>query len=236
MRHHRFKSWIFDLDNTLYPAECDLFAQIDRAMTSYVSTLLGIARDEALAVQKRYYLEHGTTLAGLMAQHAADPDAFLEAVHAIDYSPIAPDPELRAMLLGLEGQRVIFTNGSRGHAARVVAAMGLEGVFDGVFAIEDAELAPKPMPEAFDRLCRRFAIEPSTAIFFDDLPRNTAAGKALGFTTVLVRSHKDWSREPEGARPAGPEDGAGTADLVCDGLKAGLRMLAHETRKGPEDH
>lgn len=220
-----FEAWIFDLDNTLYPAECDLFAQIDRAMTAYVASLLGLAHAEALAVQKRYYLEHGTTLAGLMAQHAADPAAFLEAVHDIDYAPIRPDPELRAMLLRLPGRRLIFTNGSRRHAARVLAAMELEGVFDGVFAIEDAELAPKPMPEAFDRLCRRFAIEPSTAVFFDDLPRNTAAGKALGFTTVLVRSAKDWSREPEGARPAGPADGQGAADYFCDGLKAGLHML-----------
>lgn len=225
MNKRDFQSWIFDLDNTLYPAECDLFAQIDRAMTAYVSRLLGIARDEALAVQKRYYLEHGTTLAGLMAQHAADPDAFLEAVHDIDYAPVRPDPELRGLLADLDGQKLIFTNGSRQHAARVVAAMELEGVFDGVFAIEDAALAPKPMPEAFDRLRRRFAIDPATAVFFDDLPRNTAAGKALGFTTVLVRSGKDWSREPEGARPAGPGDGPGVADLVCDGLKAGLRML-----------
>jgi putative hydrolase of the HAD superfamily len=218
-------AWVFDLDNTLYPAECDLFAQIDRAMTAYVSHLLGLEREEALAVQKRYYLEHGTTLAGLIAQHAADPHAFLEAVHDIDYSPIAPDPELRGLLLGLPGRRFVFTNGSRKHAARVVERLGLEGVFDGLFAIEDAELAPKPMPEAFDRLCIRYAIDPAEAVFFDDLVRNIAAAKALGFTTVLVRSGKDWSREPHGARPAGPQDAPGAADHVSDGLKPFLRGL-----------
>lgn len=215
-----YTAWVFDLDNTLYPAECDLFAQIDVAMTRYVGRLLGIERDEALRVQKQYYLEHGTTLAGLMARHSADPHHFLQAVHDIDYSPIQPDPELRGLLSALTGRKFVFTNGSRGHAARVVARLGVEDVFDDLFAIEDMQFAPKPDPRAFERLVQKHKIEPARSMFFDDLPRNIAAAKAFGFTGVLVRSNKDWSHEPEGARPAGPGSPTGGADYVSYGLKA----------------
>lgn len=217
-------TWVFDLDNTLYPAECDLFAQIDVAMTRYVSQLLGVERDEALAVQKRYYLEHGTTLAGLMARHSADPHHFLEVVHDIDYSPVAPDPELAGLIAALPGRKLVFTNGSRGHAARVVARLGLEGLFEDLFAIEDCAFAPKPTPESFARLLARHGFAPETGALFDDLPRNVAAAKALGFTTILVRSEKDWSHEPEGARPAGPGTVSDGADQVADGLKSILRL------------
>lgn len=221
----RFDAWVFDLDNTLYPAECDLFAQIDVAMTRYVSHLLGVEREEALKVQKQYYLEHGTTLAGLMARHSADPHHFLEAVHDIDYSPIQPDPELGALLSALPGRRFVLTNGSRGHAERVVARLGVDGLFQDLFAIEDMNFAPKPNPQAFRLLIERHAFDPADAIFFDDLPRNVAAAKALGFTSVLVQSDKDWSHEPEGARPAGLGGPVEGADHVCHGLKAFLRGL-----------
>jgi len=221
----RFQAWVFDLDNTLYPAECDLFAQIDVAMTRYVSHLLGVEREEALRLQKLYYLEHGTTLAGLMARHSADPHHFLAAVHDIDYSPITPDPELCDLLRALPGRRFVFTNGSRGHAARVVARLGAEGLFDDLFAIEDMAFEPKPSPASFRRLLDRHGFAAEQAIFFDDLPRNVAAAKALGFATVLVVSDKDWSHEPAGARPAGPDAPIAGADHVSHGLKAFLRTL-----------
>ena len=132
--------WVFDLDNTLYPAECDLFAEIDQRMTDFVSRFFRLPRDEARAVQKRYYAEHGTTLNGLMSMHGMDPDEFLAHVHEIDLSPLPKTPDLADAIQALPGQKFVYTNGSRGHAERVTQYMGLDHVFDGQFAIEDSRL------------------------------------------------------------------------------------------------
>jgi putative hydrolase of the HAD superfamily len=221
-----FDTWVFDLDNTLYPAECDLFAQIDARMTAYVSALLQVDSVEARLVQKRYYFEYGTTLAGLMAQHAVDPHDFLHHVHDIDVSPITPDPELLSLIEALPGKRLVFTNGSHAHASRVVARLGLEGAFDDYFDIAAAGFAPKPQPIAFDRLIAKHNFAPAKAIMFEDMARNLAPAAAIGMTTVLVRSTKDWSHEPEGARPAGPsETAADHVHHVTDCLKAFLRAV-----------
>lgn len=212
----RVEAWVFDLDNTLYPAECDLFAQIDVRMTAYVQRLLGLERDAALAVQKAYYRDHGTTLAGLMALHGVDAEDFLHAVHDIDYAPVAADAALARALTRLRNRRLIFTNGSRGHARRVTDRLGVSDLFHGVCAIEDTGYRPKPTADSFARLIEMGGFEPSRAVLFDDLPRNLEAAKALGFTTVLVRSGKDWSHEPEEARPAGLDQHPDCADFVCE--------------------
>jgi putative hydrolase of the HAD superfamily len=202
----RRDAWVFDLDNTLYDPCTDLFAQIDVRMTGYVSGLLGLEAGEARLLQKRYYAEHGTTLAGLMAVHGADPRPFLDHVHDIDLSVLDPDPALAALIKALPGRKFVFTNGSRGHAERVTARLGLAGLFDDLFDIEAAQYEPKPRPSAFGHLVERTGIDPSRSVMFEDMARNLAPAHALGFTTVLVASDKDWRHEPEGARPAGLDD------------------------------
>jgi putative hydrolase of the HAD superfamily len=211
-------AWLFDLDNTLYPPETDLFAQIDARMTDYVSRLLRVDAVEARAVQKRLYAEHGTTLAGLMTQHAVDPHDFLHHVHAIDLAPLSEDRRLARLIAQLPGKRIVFTNGSHGHAERVSEKLGLAGLFDDFFDIEDAGFAPKPQRAAFDRLIARHGIDPARTAMFEDLARNLVPAAALGMRTVLVRSTKDWSHEPEGARPAGPGETHVHVDHVTDCL------------------
>ena len=198
--------WVFDLDNTLYPAECDLFAQIDQRMTDFVSRFLRLPRDEARAVQKRYYAEHGTTLNGLMSMHGMAPDEFLAQVHDIDLSPLPKTPDLAAAIANLPGRKFVYTNGSRGHADRVTDYMGLTDVFDGRFAIEDSAFLPKPNQSSYDAFSEKFEVEPGQAVFFEDLARNLAPAHAMGYATVLVQSEKDWSHEPASARPAGIGD------------------------------
>jgi putative hydrolase of the HAD superfamily len=220
--------WVFDLDNTLYPAECDLFAQIDVRMSAYVATLLDVSVEEARRVQKQYYLEYGTTLAGLMARHAVDPHEYLHYVHDIDVSPVEPDAELAALIGALPGRRLVFTNGSRAHADRVVTRLGLAGLFDDHFDIVAADFAPKPQRAAYDRLIARHGFDPNGAVLFEDIPRNLEPAAALGFTTVLVRTTKDWSHEPEGARPAGPGEAPAHVHHVTDCLKAFLRRIPTE--------
>lgn len=219
-------TWVFDLDNTLYPAECDLFAQIDARMTAYVSSLLQVDPIEARRVQKAYYAAYGTTLAGLMAQHQVDPHDFLHHVHDIDVSLVDPDPDLEHLVRGLPGRKLIFTNGSRAHADRVVRRLGLEGIFDDHFDIVASDFAPKPQLEAFHRLIEAHGFSPARAMMFEDLARNLEPAAALGFTTVLVRSSKDWSHEPEGARPAGSGDTPAHVHHVTDCLKTFLRELS----------
>ncbi len=179
-------TWIFDLDNTLYPPECDLFALIDDRMQGFVERSTGLGPIEARALQKRYYHEHGTTLAGLMAHHGVDPRAFLDEVHEISLDRLERDEALARGLSRLPGRRLVFTNGSERHARRVLDALGIEALFDEVFDIEACDLIPKPQHDAFARLIARHAVTPGTTAFFEDLERNLEPAAALGMTTVLV--------------------------------------------------
>ncbi|MEM5518558.1 pyrimidine 5'-nucleotidase [Henriciella sp. AS95] len=200
--------WVFDLDNTLYPAECDLFAQIDQRMTDFVARFLRMERAEARALQKQYYAKHGTTLKGMMTMHGMDPAEFLAHVHEIDLSVIPPMPNLREAIAALPGRKLVYTNGSRGHAERVTRHMELFDHFDEMFGIEDAGYHPKPSQAAYDAFCKAHDVDPQRSVFFEDMERNLAPAHAMGFTTVLVGSDKDWSHEPVEARPAGADDAA----------------------------
>lgn len=178
--------WAFDLDNTLYPPATNLFAQIDVRMTEYVSELLTLPADEARALQKELYREHGTTLAGLMARHEIDPDDFLRRVHDIDYEPVLADPALGAAIARLPGRKFIFTNGDRPHAERTATRLGILDHFEDIFDIVAAELNPKPAPIAYERFLKRHGIEGPRAAMFEDLARNLVVPKELGMRTVLV--------------------------------------------------
>lgn len=218
--------WVFDLDNTLYPAECDLFAQIDQRMTDFVARFLRLPREEARAIQKSYYAEHGTTLNGLMSMHGMEPDEFLAHVHEIDLSPLPRTPQLAAEISALPGRKYVYTNGSRGHARRVTDYMGLGDVFDGQFGIEDSHFKPKPDLSSYQAFNRDFSVDPTEAVFFEDLARNLAPAHAMGFATVLVQSEKDWSHEPAAARPAGiGDDLPPHIDYVTRDLTGFLRAI-----------
>jgi len=195
--------WVFDLDNTLYPASSGLFAQIDERMRAFVRTRFGVGDEEARAIQKGYYRRYGTTLNGLMSEHGVDPHEFLGFVHDIDVSELAPNPKLAERITALPGRKVVFTNGSNAHAERVARQLGLAHCFDGVMDIFALGFKPKPQAEAYDKLFGHFAADPKRAVLFEDIARNLKPAADLGFTTVLVHSAKDWSHEPPETRPAG---------------------------------
>ncbi len=180
------RDWVFDLDNTLYPHHVNLFAQIDRNMTAYVAELLQMERDEARALQKRYYHEHGTTLQGLMLNHGIDPNDFLERAHAIDYSALLPHPELGEAIKALPGRKFIFTNGSVPHAEAAARALGILDHFDDIFDIVAADYVPKPAGETYDKFAHLHRVDTRHAAMFEDLPRNLKAPKALGMRTILL--------------------------------------------------
>ena len=183
--------WLFDLDNTLYPLESGHMLLVQDKMTDYMERMTGLPRDEARALQKRYYHQHGTTLAGLMAHHGIEPEAFLEEVHDISMDRLTPDPALRAALLRLPGRQLVFTNGSASHAGRVLEKLGLADIFEDVFHIASADYIPKPAPETFEKVVARFGIDPKVTCFFEDSEKNLAPAAAIGMTTVLVGAHAE---------------------------------------------
>ncbi len=180
------REWVFDLDNTLYPHRINLFAQIDRNMTQFVSELLQLDAVEAKKLQKQYYLDHGTTLQGLMIHHKVDPNAFLERAHAIDYSALMPHPELGEAIRALPGRKFIFTNGSVPHAQATARALGILDHFDDIFDIVAAGYLPKPAGETYDKFAALNSVDTKHAAMFEDLPRNLKAPKERGMKTVLI--------------------------------------------------
>ena len=189
-------TWLFDLDNTLYPAECELMSLVSARMTRFVARRTGLPHGEALALQKQYLHEHGTTLAGLMAHHGVDPEEFLNEVHDVSLDAVRPDPDLDAALERLPGRRLVFTNGDDRHAARVLDRLGIAGRFDDIFHLASGDYIPKPNPVTFDRMVRRHGVQPRAAAFFEDSERNLKPAADLGVTTILVGAHAADSAAP----------------------------------------
>jgi putative hydrolase of the HAD superfamily len=178
--------WIFDLDNCLYPASANLFELIDLRMGEFIQRLLGVDATEARRVQKGYFQEHGTTLAGLMVSHGIEPREFLDYVHDIDLARITADPDVVAAIDRLPGRKFVFTNGDESYARRVLDRLGLANAFDGMHDIHAMDYVPKPNPLAYAAMCERHGIEPGTALFAEDMARNLKPAKALGMATVWI--------------------------------------------------
>lgn len=185
------RTWVFDLDNTLYPPSARLFDQIERRMTAYVMDQLGVGRSEADHLRDHYWQTYGTTLAGLMQVHGMDPLPYLIAVHDIDFSTLTPDPALHRGIKALPGRRIVYTNGSAPYAEQVIAARGLSGLFDAVYGIEHADFRPKPDRAAFERVFERDGTDPAQAAMFEDDARNLAVPHALGMKTVHIAQAPD---------------------------------------------
>lgn len=221
--------WIFDLDNTLYEAHCQLFKQIDARMTAFISEKFSSPHDEARKLQKHYYAVYGTTLNGLMNEHGVCPNEFMAFVHDIDVSAVEECPRLISALEKLPGKKYIFTNGSVAHAENVCNARGITHFFDDVFDIKAAGYTPKPHKPAYDAFFTRHAIDPARTAMFEDLAQNLEHPHALGMTTVLICADAPWfDDEPAAKRPASPGARAAHVDYATENL-AGFLHDAHLT-------
>jgi putative hydrolase of the HAD superfamily len=181
-------TWLFDLDNTLYPADCDLFALVDERMRLYLERLMDLDSAAAHGVQKDYFHRYGTTVAGLMANHDIDPHEFLEFVHDISLDRITPNPLLRAHINALPGRKLVYTNGDAPYAQRVLNALGLHDSFEGIFDILAADMVPKPAASSYAMLCDAHNIDAKSAFFADDMARNLRPAKALGMATLWINN------------------------------------------------
>ncbi len=225
LRH--IDAWVFDLDNTLYAAECALFAQIDARMTAFIRERFTLGHDEARRLQKDYYVRYGTTMCGLMVEHDVEPDEFLDYVHDIDLAPIEPHPALADAIDALPGRKYIYTNGSVRHAENVAGALGVFHLFDDVFDIKAAGYAPKPRREPYEAFLRQYELTPKRAVMFEDLAQNLETPFALGMTTVLVCSDAAWlADEPHEKRPARLGEGADHIHYATNDLAAFLNAAA----------
>ena len=179
-------TWVFDLDNTLYPHHVNLWQQVDARIGEFVSAWLKVPADEARRIQKDYYRRYGTTMRGMMTEHGVHADDFLAYVHKIDHSPLQPNPEMGAAIARLPGRKLILTNGSTAHAEKVLERLGIGSHFEAVFDIIAAELEPKPAPATYQKFLSRYGVDPLRSAMFEDLARNLVVPHQLGMITVLV--------------------------------------------------
>ena len=220
------ETWVFDLDNTLYPHHLNLWQQVDERIRDYIANFLKITPDEAFRVQKDYYRRYGTSMRGLMEEHGLNPDEFLEVVHQIDHSPLTPDPRLGAAIAELPGRKLILTNGTRRHAEAVMQRLEISEHFEDVFDIAAADFEPKPRPSVYERFLADHRVDPHKAAIFEDLARNLEVPHAFGMTTVLVVPNGTCEVFREEWELAGRD--AAHVDFVTDDLAAFLRGVAEK--------
>jgi putative hydrolase of the HAD superfamily len=187
------ETWVFDLDNTLYPASCGLFPRVQERMNEYICRLLDVSLDEAKALRAQYFREHGTTMHGLMAVHRIDPQEFMTFVHDVDLSCVPANPALMTALGGLSGRKLIYTNGSVPHAENLLKHLGISHYFDDIFDITASDYAPKPAMAPLRVFVARFGVRPAGALMVEDMAKNLVPAAALGMTTAWVRTDIDWA-------------------------------------------
>lgn len=207
------RTWIFDLDNTLYPSSARLFDQIDARMTGFIADKFQVDHIEARRIQKGYFHAHGTTLAGLMAEHDVDPHAFLEHVHDIEMDVLEENAPLAAAIARLPGRKLVFTNADTPYASKVLAKLGLGESFEAIHDVHAMALVPKPQPSAYAGLCAAFDLDPTACLFAEDMARNLAPAKAIGMTTLWVDNGSEQT-------PGG--DDRSFIDFTCTDITAWL--------------
>ena len=173
-------TWVFDLDNTLYPHHVNLWQQVDKRIGEFVSAWLNVSAEEARRIQKDYYLRYGTTMRGMMTEHGVRADDYLAYVHQIDHSPLEPNPAMGAAIARLPGRKLILTNGSTDHAGAVLGRLGIGEHFEAVFDIIAAELEPKPAPQTYQKFLTLHGVDPARSAMFEDLARNLVVPHAAG--------------------------------------------------------
>jgi putative hydrolase of the HAD superfamily len=222
------ETWVFDLDNTLYPSDSDLWPMIDQRISLFVMEMFGLDGLSARALQKHYYQLYGTTLRGLIDEHRISPDEFLAFVHEIDRSSLAPNPPLAAEIAALPGRKLILTNGSRDHALRTAAQLGLSALFEDAFDIMAANMIPKPAAETYEAFFKKYDVEPARAAMFEDIARNLIVPHQRGMTTTLVQPRLDQTDHRE-AHDRLDEDSP-AIDFVTSDLAGFLQNVNIELR------
>jgi len=217
LKTQEVETWIFDLDNTLYPVTKRLLAHIDEHMGSFVAKYLGISRKDAHQVQKSYFKKYGLTLRGLMLNDGLDPARYFEEMGPMDLDEVEPNPELGEYIGSLKGRKIIYTNASARHTELVLNQMKFKkNTFEAIFDIQAANYVPKPAIESYSLLCKTYSIDPTRAAMIDDIARNLEPAAQLGMMTVWKKTNAEWSKNIEAESHI---------DHVVDDLKEWLRSI-----------
>ena len=217
LKPQEVETWIFDLDNTLYPVTKRLLAHIDEHMGSFVAKYLGISRKDAHQVQKSYFKKYGLTLRGLMLNDGLDPARYFEEMGPMDLDEVEPNPELGEYIASLKGRKIIYTNASARHTQLVLNQMKFKkNTFEAIFDIQAANYVPKPAIESYSLLCKTYSIDPTRAAMIDDIARNLEPAAQLGMMTVWKKTNAEWSKNTEAEIHI---------DHVVDDLKDWLRSI-----------
>ena len=198
LKTQEVETWIFDLDNTLYPVTKRLLAHIDEHMGSFVAKYLGISRKEAHQVQKSYFKKYGLTLRGLMLNDGLDPARYFEEMGPMDLDEVEPNPQLGEYIASLKGRKIIYTNASVRHTELVLNQMDFKkNTFEAIFDIQAANYVPKPAIESYRLLCETYSIDPTRAAMIDDIARNLEPAAQLGMMTVWKKTNAEWAKNME---------------------------------------
>ena len=189
------KNFIFDCDGVLYTDLEKVFGQVSKRMTEYISKKLNVDLKKAKALQTNYFHEYNTSLNGLMVHHKIDPYEFLEYVHDINLNFLEKDLVLREELLKLNAKKIVFTNGSNDHVINITKHLGIDDLFDGSFDIVDCNFIPKPAIEPYEKLAKKFNINPKETVFIDDIAKNLEPAKKLGMKTVWLINNEYWGKK-----------------------------------------
>ena len=189
----KIRYWLFDLDNTLYSGDTKVFDQVDKKMSKFISEKLKVSEEEAKKIQKNYFHEYNTTLNGMIKNHDIDAKEFLEFVHDVNLDFLKKDEFLESQISKLNGKKIIFTNGSKAHAANVTGRIGIDKLFDGVFDIVDSDFYPKPSIKPYKKIIENYKIEPEYCIFFEDIARNLKPAHELGMKTFWIENDEPWA-------------------------------------------
>ncbi|MBF95912.1 MAG: hypothetical protein CFH34_00371 [Alphaproteobacteria bacterium MarineAlpha9_Bin4] len=177
---------LIDLDNTIYSESSKIFSQIDVKMKNFISAKLNVSKKEAYTIQKKYFMENGTTLRGLMLYHNIEPEHFLKYVHKIKLDSIKKNFALKDEMKRFRGRKIIFTNGTTEHATRVLKRVGVFKEINKIFDIKDANYIPKPDKKTYKKIVNKFNLIPHNTIMIDDIKVNLITAKKMGIKTILV--------------------------------------------------
>ena len=183
----KYTTIFFDLDDTLYPASTGLWQAIKERMTIYMRDRMGFEPAEIPTLREKYYLQYGSTLRGLQANHEIDVQDYLAFVHDLPLGDfIQPNPALCDVIASLGTHNLIFTNADAAHARRVLKALALDECFENIVDVNAVAPYCKPMPESF-QIAMRVAGEsdPARCVMIDDLPRTTQAAREAGWYSIL---------------------------------------------------
>ena len=191
----KIKNFIFDCDGVLYNDLEKVFGQVSKKMTEYIAKKLNLDLKKAKELQTNYFHKYNTSLNGLMIHHKINPDEFLKYVHDINLDFLEKDLVLRKELLKLEAKKIVFTNGSNDHVANITKHLGIDDLFDGIFDIVDCNFIPKPAIESYEKLSKKFNINPNETLFIEDIAKNLEPAKKLGMKTVWLINNEYWGKK-----------------------------------------